>query len=75
MLNGQTNVVKLTKEIREMKKMKIPRHMYVIRADITDSTYVLQDRDGCIYVAWPNYNPKKIYDSLKDYLLEEFVAK
>lgn len=71
----EANVVKLTKEIREMKKMKIPRHMYVIRADITDSTYVLQDRDGCIYVAWPNYNPKKIYDSLKDYLLEEFVAK
>lgn len=61
------NVVSATK--RELiLNPKIPNDMYVIENLAIDGFVVLQDALGVIYYISPCYEPKKMFESLEEYI-------
>lgn len=62
------NVVSLTKQAWELNP-KVPHTMYVIENTCVDGIVIWQDTTGSVYQTNPNSAPKKIGDSLKDYIV------
>ena len=62
------NVVLLTKKERELNQ-KVPNSMYVIENTCVDGIVVWQNSQGEIYLTHPNTEPKKIADSLAEYII------
>ena len=65
--SAHRNVVNQTKQEREMNP-KIPNTMYVIENTGVDGIIIWQDITGGIYQSSPNAEPKKIAESLSEYL-------
>ena len=61
------NVVSVTKKERILNP-KVPDTMYVIENTCIDGIIIWQDTEGYIYQTKPNLEPKKIADSLADYV-------
>ena len=61
------NVVSATKRERKLNS-KIPDNMYVIENLAIDGFVVLQDAFGIIYYISPCYEPKKMVESLEEYI-------
>lgn len=61
------NVVSATKRERKLNS-KIPDNMYVIENLAIDGFVVLQDAFGIIYYISPCYEPKKMFESLEEYI-------
>ncbi len=61
------NVVALTKKERELNP-KVPNTMYVIENTCVDGIIIWQDTKGDIYQTQPNMEPKKIADSMAEYV-------
>lgn len=61
------NVVSATKRERKLNP-KIPNDMYVIENLAIDGFVVLQDASGVIYYISPCYEPKKMFESLEEYI-------
>ena len=62
------NVVLLTKKERDLNQ-KVPNSMYVIENMCVDGIVVWQNSQGEIYLTHPNTEPKKIADSLAEYII------
>ncbi len=62
------NVVALTKKEREINP-KVPNTMYVIENTCVDGIIIWQDTKGNIYQTQPDMEPKKIADSMAEYIL------
>ena len=62
------NVVEVTKKEREYNE-NIPSNMYVVESTGLEGIVILQDESGAVYSSAPNQEPRKIYDSLADYLI------
>lgn len=65
--SAHRNVVNLTKQERELNP-KIPNNMYVVENTGVDGIIIWQDTIGEIYQSSPNKEPKKIADSLSEYI-------
>jgi len=65
--SAHRNVVNQTKQERELNP-KIPNNMYVIENTGVDGIIIWQDTNGGIYQSSPNTEPKKITDSLSEYI-------
>lgn len=65
--SAHRNVVNQTKQERELNS-KIPNTMYVIENTGVDGIIIWQDNTGSIYQSSPNAEPKKVADSLAEYL-------
>ncbi len=61
------NVVAMTKKERELNP-KVPNTMYVIENTCVDGIIIWQDTKGMIYQTQPNTEPKKIADSMAEYV-------
>lgn len=61
------NVVKVTQKERLINSL-IPDDMYVVEVIGIDGMIVLQDVSGTIYTAQPYLPPKKLFDSLIEYI-------
>ena len=61
------NVVALTKKERVLNP-KVPNTMYVIENTCVDGIIIWQDTKGAIYQTQPNMEPKKIADSMAEYV-------
>lgn len=61
------NVVSATKRERKLNP-KIPNDMYVIENLAIDGFVVLQDVSDVIYYISPCYEPKKMFESLEEYI-------
>ena len=61
------NVVALTKKERELNP-KVPNTMYVIENTSVEGITIWQDTKGDIYQTQPNMEPKKIADSMAEYV-------
>ena len=64
------DVVAQTKQERELNP-KVPNTMYVIENTGVDGIIIWQDTTGAIYQSSPNVEPRKIADSLSDYLCSQ----
>lgn len=62
------NVVSLTKNEWDLNP-KVPHNMYVIENTCVDGIIIWQDTTGVVYQTNPNCAPKKIADSLQDYIV------
>lgn len=62
------SVVALTKKEWELNP-NVPHTMYVIENTCVDGIIIWQDTAGTVYQTNPNSAPKKIADSLKDYIV------
>ncbi len=62
------NVVSLTKKEWDLNP-KVPHTMYVIENTCVDGIIIWQDTTGVVYQTNPNCTPKKIADSLQDYIV------
>lgn len=65
--SAHRNVVNQTKQERKMN-LKIPNTMYVIENTGVDGIIIWQDTTGGIYQSSPNAEPKKIAETLAQYL-------
>lgn len=63
------NVVSVTKQEWELNT-NIPHTMYVVESAGVDGIIIWQDAHGVIYQSSPGSNPKKIAESLNDYIVE-----
>ncbi len=63
------NVVDVTKAEREMNPY-IPMDMYVIESTGYEGVIILQNAQGEIFSLVPHGVPKKIFESLADYLID-----
>ena len=70
----RTNVVKLTKEIRE-KNTNIPFDMYVIEQTDYDGIVILQAGNGNIYYLINDGAPCFLYDTLEEYFIHILLRK
>ena len=61
------NVVAVTQEERILNP-KVPNSMYVVENTCVDGIVIWQDSEGYIYKTQPNLEPKKIADSLAEYV-------
>lgn len=61
------NVVSVTQEERILNP-KVPNVMYVVENTCVDGIVIWQDSEGHIYKTQPNLEPKKIADSLVEYI-------
>lgn len=61
------NVVVLTKKERELNP-KVPNTMYVIENTCVDGIIIWQDTKGEVYQTQPEMEPKKIADSMAEYI-------
>ena len=61
------NVVAVTQEERILNP-KVPNSMYVVESTCVDGIVIWQDSEGYIYKTQPNLEPKKIADSLVEYI-------
>ncbi|MBR4235492.1 MAG: SMI1/KNR4 family protein [Clostridia bacterium] len=61
------NVVDVTLEAREFNPI-VPKNLYVVENTHFDSIYIWQDESGTVYQTYPNCKPKRIADSLSEYL-------
>ena len=62
------NVVYLTKQERDLNP-NISNNMYVIENTCIDGVIIWQDTQGFIYLTQYDSEPKKIAESLVDYIL------
>ena len=69
--SAHRNVVNQTKQERELNP-KIPNNMYVVENTGVDGIIIWQDTTGEIYQSSPNKEPKKIADSLSEYISSRF---
>ena len=69
--SAHRNVVNQTKQERELNP-KIPNNMYVVENTGVDGIIIWQDTIGDIYQSSPNKEPKKIADSLSEYISSRF---
>lgn len=65
--SAHRNVVNQTKQERELNP-KIPDNMYVVENTGVDGIVIWQETNGGIYQSSPNVEPKKVADSLLEYL-------
>lgn len=65
--SAHRNVVNQTKQERELNS-KIPNSMYVIENTGVDGIIIWQDTNGGVYQSSPNTEPKKITESLSEYI-------
>lgn len=63
------SVVSLTKKEWELNP-KVPHTMYVVENTCVDGIIIWQDTTGEVYQTYPNHTPKKIADSLQDYIVD-----
>lgn len=61
------DVVAVTKKNRAMNS-NIPPHMYVVEDMAIEGLVILQDATGSVYSAPPHGLPRKVFDSLADYV-------
>lgn len=61
------NVVSITEQERALNP-NVPHTMYVIENTCVDGIIIWQDTIGSIYQTQPNLKPKKIADSLAEYV-------
>ncbi|MEE3450212.1 MAG: SMI1/KNR4 family protein [Acutalibacteraceae bacterium] len=61
------NVVSITEQERALNP-NVPHTMYVIENTSVDGIIIWQDTIGSIYQTQPNLKPKKIADSLAEYV-------
>ena len=61
------NVILVTQEERILNP-KVPNTMYVIENTCVDGVVIWQDSEGYIYKTQPDLEPKKIADSLAEYV-------
>lgn len=61
------DVVAVTKKNRAMNS-NIPPHMYVVEDMAIEGLVILQDATGSVYSAPPHGFPRKVFDSLADYV-------
>lgn len=61
------NVVSLTKKERKLNP-KVPNTMYAIENTCVDGIIIWQDTKGEVYQTQPGMEPKKIADSMADYI-------
>lgn len=61
------HVVSATKQEWELNP-KVPHTMYVVENTFVDGRMIWQDTGGAIYQSSPNSGPRKIADSLAEYL-------
>lgn len=64
------NVVSLTKTGWDLNPI-VPHTMYVIENTCVDGIIIWQDTTGGVYQTKPNCAPKKIADSLQDYIVNQ----
>lgn len=65
--SAHRNVVNQTKQERELNS-KIPNSMYVVENTGVDGIIIWQDTNGGIYQSSPNTEPKKVAESLSEYI-------
>ena len=65
--HDRLNVVKVTQREKFINPL-IPDDMYVVEVVGIDGMVVLQDSEGTIYTAQPNLSPKKLFNSLIEYI-------
>lgn len=65
--SAHRNVVNQTKQERELNP-KVPNNMYVVENTGVDGIVIWQETNGGIYQSSPNVEPKKVADSLLEYL-------
>ena len=63
------NVVEVTRKDREANP-DLPDNMYVIENTGLDGLIITQDETGAVYAVTAGQAPKKIFDSLADYLTD-----
>ncbi|MCR4577105.1 MAG: SMI1/KNR4 family protein [Clostridiales bacterium] len=63
------DVLSTTNEARELNP-DVPANFYVIENAHFDGIYIWQDETGAVYQTYPNCQPKKIADSLYEYLVK-----
>jgi len=63
------SVVEVTKRERELNE-NFPANMYVVEDPVLEGLMILQDESGAIYSILPHGTPKKIFNSLYDYIKE-----
>ena len=63
------NVVSVTKQ-EWVLNTNVPHTMYVVESAGVDGIIIWQDTNGVIYQTVPGGNPKKIAESLNDYIVE-----
>lgn len=63
------NVVSVTKQEWDLNT-NVPHTMYVVESAGVDGIIIWQDTNGVIYQTVPGGNPKKITESLNDYIVE-----
>lgn len=61
------NVVDVTKQERELNS-NLPYNMYVIENIAIDGIIILQSENGEIYSSTPGTEPRKLYNSLCEYI-------
>lgn len=62
------NVVNMTQKEWELNP-NVPHNMYVIENTCVDGIIIWQDNKGEIYQTIPNHEPKKIADSLQNFIM------
>ena len=62
------NVVELTKKEWELNP-RVPHTRYVVENTCIDGIIIWQDTNGTVYQTSPNTDPKKIAQSLEEYIL------
>lgn len=64
------NVIEVTKRERECNK-EIPQNLYVVENTGIEGIIIWQDENGMIFQSSPNKLPKKISNSLAEYISEK----
>lgn len=62
------DVIRITKEQQALHKY-IPRNMYVVECLDIDDIVIWQDAVGSVYASTPHSKPKKIANSLAEYVM------
>ena len=64
--NENLDVIKVTQNNR--KKHNVEKNLYVIEETHIDGIVIWQDENGVIYETTPGYKPRKIADSLLEFI-------
>ncbi len=62
------NVVSVTMKEWQLNTF-VPHNMYVVENTFVNGVIVWQDSDGVVYTSFPNCPPRRIADSLAEYII------
>lgn len=71
-MKKMTSVIKMTNDERRLSSL--PMDQYVIEDIGLDGLIYTQNSSGAIFEVLPNRQPRKVYDSLADYILNSIKS-